>query len=157
GGYTPEDVARALPDPALWLYRGPDAWFGEVPLLEGVGFRPPKGWPGLEMALGVGPLTTALAVVGLWRGRGRAYVAAALLASAAAVVRMTALWLPGREAPLALYRLLVPYLPGGLAIRAPGRVVFVLLAVYGLGLALFLEGRRAGVVAVVVVVCVLEQ
>jgi hypothetical protein len=157
GGYTPEDVARALPDPSIWFYRGPDAWFGEVPLLEAVGVRPPKGWPGLEMALGVGPLTTVLAAVGLWRARGRPYLAAALLASAAAVVLMTALWLPGEEAPLALYRLLVPYMPGGRAVRAPGRVVFVLLAVYGLGLALFLQGRRAWVVAVVAAVCVLEQ
>jgi hypothetical protein len=160
-----EAVGLALPNPALWVSRGPECWVGVTRGLVALGVLPKDPWPGGEAALGIGVITTALAGLGLWRERRHPFVRLLSLIALTVVVCFTVVWFPDRPGGpgKSLYAWVFPLLPAAGAVRAPGRVVLLLLIPAGVGLACL--ARRpvawwrwpAGWVVLVGVVCWLEQ
>jgi hypothetical protein len=116
-----DEVATMIPRPWSWFYLGPHSiahgWMSRLPLFD--------AGPGeAELRVGMGWLTTALGVAGLWFGRRRR--ATALIAWTAGVLVVATTSFFG----LAPWKLVYLYLPGGGAIRAVGRVsLLVCLAV----------------------------
>jgi hypothetical protein len=160
GLYPYEQAGHGLPNPAQWFSRGPDCWFSVTGGLVALGALARNPWPGGELALGIGPVTTVLALLGLLRERRRPAVRVLLLASATLVVCFSVLWFP--ESPglpgQSLYRFLFPLLPGAGAIRVPGRIILLLLIPAAVGLAYFLQRWPGWAVALAVLaVCLLEQ
>src|SRR5207302_2608983 len=94
--------ALALPNPALYLSRGHEAWLSATSALVALGVLSSSPWPGGELALGVGVVTTALAVLGLWRGRRRPFVRVLALTALTLFVLVNVWWFPpapGRPGP----------------------------------------------------------
>ena len=110
------------------MYAGTDSWlFGRA-----------AGWSAMhgmtmehELRLGLGFVTPALAVAGLWRRRMRAEVAIVSIVGAA-------LWLLATEyvPDFSVWRAVYEVVPGARAIRAVSRIVLVVLLPLSLGLAL---------------------
>ncbi len=161
GLYPYETAGQSLPNPALWFCRGRDCWFSVAGALTALGALSHNPWPlDGELALGIGPITTALALVGLVREWRRPTVRVLLLASLTLAVCFTVFWWPEKDGDpgKSLYRYLFPLLPAAGAIRVPGRIVFLLLVPAAMGLAYFVQRRpRPGVGLAVLVVCLLEQ
>ncbi len=138
---------------ASWLYMGtPNLVYG---LLQG---SPPfQALPGpVEQQLGVGLVTTAVALWGLWAHRTSNLVRLLAVVGITLVVLSTVF--PGGVAP---WRWVHAVFPGAGAIRAPARsgVVLLLPLALGFGLALSrLEGRgRFLLAAALLAVCAIEQ
>jgi hypothetical protein len=145
-------VSILLPHGQSWLYIGPDSWWYQ-PLARLPGFeRLPV--PG-EQQLGVGALTTVVALVGLWGARRRPVVAL-MLGIAVALVLLSTQWGPASSA----WHWFHTWVPGAAGIRAVSRIGILVLIAWAAGLALAIDrlGERSTVAAVVLAVaCVLEQ
>jgi hypothetical protein len=161
GAFPADALAGTPPVPLWWLNRGPDAWLSVTRLLVRLGWLRHDPWPPEEFALGVGPLTTLLALAGLWRGRRLPLAGLALAATLTTLLLFTTLWpgdpATGRLPESAYRRLILPVVPGAGAVRVQGRVGLVLLLPLGLGLALALRRLRPAWLAVCCLVCLLEQ
>jgi hypothetical protein len=146
GLYSYEAVALALPNPALWWSRG-ECWLSVTRGLVALGVLPGDPWPGGECALGIGPVTTVLVVFGLWRARRLRQVRLLALGALTLLLLFTVFWFPAEPGGpgKTLYALVFPLLPAAGAVRAPGRVILVLLIPAALGLAYALQdcGRRS--------------
>src|SRR5262249_25460216 len=94
--------------------------------------------------LGVGLATTILAVYGLLRERDQPGVRVLLVCSGALIVLAT--MLPGGHS---LWRILYDFLPGAKAIRAVGRIAFVLLIPASIGVAFVFDRASQRLPAVV--------
>lgn len=146
------EIATALPRPASWLYLGRSSWvYGG--LMDAGMFRA-LPHPFVHI-MGFGVVTPAVALWGLWQGRGRPLPRLLLLVSLTLVVWTTIL-----PSGATLWRLAYEVVPGAKAIRAVTRVAFLLLLPASVGLALAAERlKRRGwwVVAIVALACVAEQ
>lgn len=150
-----------VPRPMSWLAMGPrnllyGGWYRELP----------KALQSPPHQNGVGPLTFALALLGLWWARRRRGVS--LIVLAVATLFVVSVRLPG---DLSLWPLVHAYVPGAAAIRAVGRIGMVLLVPVAIGLAAFVDrlsevaGRQRGLRALAVgalavglcIVCYAEQ
>jgi hypothetical protein len=142
--YPYEAVGQGLPNPAVWLSRGPECWVGVTRGLVGLGVLSENPWPGGESARGIGVVTTVLAGLGLWRQRRRPFVQLLSLMTLTLLACFTVVWFP--DAPdkpgKSLYAWVFPLLPGAGAVRAPGRLVLLLLVPAAVGLA-YLAARPA--------------
>jgi hypothetical protein len=141
-----------LPHGQSWLYIGPDSWW-YAPLARLPGFeRLPV--PG-EQQLGVGALTTVVALVGLWRARGRPVVAL-ILGTGVALVLLSTQWGRGSSA----WHWLHTWVPGAAGIRAVSRLGILVLIAWAAGLSLAIDrlGERSHLAAALLALaCVLEQ
>ena len=148
-----DESARSLPSWRSWLYLGPYSWLYRWQFhLDAL--RPPG--QDQEQRLGVGLLTSVVAIVGLVRHRRHAAIRLAGLVSLTLVLALTA-WPLGQH----VWDLLHRVVPGAAAIRAPSRVGMLLLLPVSWGVAWLVEDvRRAGqraVLALLLVACALEQ
>ena len=126
-----------VPRPASWLLMGPrHPWYGWLQVAGGP-FADLRGPPHSN---GVGLLTTALAIVGLYGAWKRRSVRLLVLVVVTLIVATTVL--PGGYSG---WRLAYDYLPGAAALRAVARIGMITLLPLSLGIALFfgrLEQRR---------------
>ena len=140
-------VLSGLPTPWAWFLIDETSWlYGWVPFLRAVPGKP--GW----FQLGVGFLTPALGVWGLWRMRRSPIGYFILVAAAALAVLATAV------GPVTLWYVVYFGVPGGAAVRAGFRVCLLVLFALSAGAACFVhERKRLWVAAALALVCVLEQ
>jgi hypothetical protein len=160
GMYPYKMVGTWLPHPGLWLSRGHECWLSPERALAALGAPPHELWPTGEQALGIGPLTTVLVVLGLVREWRSPVVRVLLLASLTLVVVFTVFWFPDEpDGPgKSLYAWVFPYLPASGAIRVPARIVLLLLIPAAVGLSCALQRwPRPAVALGVLLVCALEQ
>lgn len=145
------EVALSLPNWGSWLFPGErNLVYGSLSDSQLFTFTTAPS----QHSNGVGFLTLALALFGLWQGRRRASV------RVASVTLLVLLLLSTRLGDLALWRLLYEGLPGARAIRYVARIGMYLPLVAGLGLALALEaaGRRSAWLALALgALCLGEQ
>ncbi|HEX6533007.1 MAG TPA: hypothetical protein VF041_00335 [Gemmatimonadaceae bacterium] len=134
-------VLPFLPRPASWVYLGVESrmygWlapyhpFASIPM-------------GHEQRLGLGLVTSAVVVAGLWRGRARPLARLMALASIT-IVLVATLW-PGE---VTAWRIVYAVVPGASALRAISRIALMLLVPAAVGVALFADAiparRPAGV------------
>ena len=145
-------LASFMPTPASWLYMGRDNWMYDT-LWRGAHFT--LSMP-QEQQLGLGLVTTALVIWGLWSAR-RTPLGILLAATGAALVLCTTVF-PGHHTA---WPLIFHWVPGARALRAISRVGLVLLVPASVGIALFFQQaldarwRIAAVLAALVVM--LEQ
>ena len=136
-----------------WFNPGPDSWWYGGLVRRLAGLRTQSG----EQQLGVGLLTTLMALVGLWRARHRDAVMV-LAATALVLILLTTQLGPWRmSSPWTLVSAVVP---GANAIRAVSRAGLVVLVAWAAGLALAVDGlgrRSAWAAAGVAALCLLEQ
>lgn len=142
-------VVPMLPSPVSWLYPGPGSLLygrlaGAAPYRE-----LPYAW---EKVAGIGLVTLAASLAGLWRIRRMPLGRVCLLVGTALLLLTTDF---GGGA--SLWRTVAGVVPGGAAIRAVSRVALVLLVPAAIGLAAWLEGRSRRAVAVLVPLMALEQ
>lgn len=141
-----------LPEPASWLFTGWSSWW----------YLGTSNWPAFaaldrpwEQALGIGPLTTAVALAGLWRARERPWARVATIAAALAILLVTR-W-PGG---FSLWTGLRSIVPGAESVRSMPRVAFVLLPLAAAGFALAvaaLQRRSRRAALLLTALCLLEQ
>jgi hypothetical protein len=130
-----DEIEIFLPRPASWLYSGADHWlYGGLS-----GIQPFTSIPTLnsEHAIGLGPATTVLAILGLWNLRRTAL--GRMLGAVAATLFALTLLLPGGASLWALVYLVVP---GAGAIRAVARVSLILLLPAAAGAAAVVDESR---------------
>ena len=143
----------ALPRPVSWLLMGP-----RHPLY---GWLQRRDGPFFELrqthhSHGVGPVTTALALIGIyWAWKRRSVRLLALVVGS--LVVLTTLYPGGYSG----WRLIYEYLPGAAALRAVGRIGMIALLPLSLGAAMFFgrlqrQGRWV-LMAVLAAVMVAEQ
>ncbi len=131
GGHNYQtEVATTLIPPQAWLYPGPFSviyrslcrlsMFAQLPIP-------------LEQSLGMGLLTTGVAIGGLWRNRQR--MAIILLAIVGIVIIGLITEIDGHSLWWFVYR----FIPGGTAIRVPGRLGLLLAFPIAAGVALFFD------------------
>jgi hypothetical protein len=145
-------IEPMVPGVAAWTYLGPESWwYGWL-----ADVRP---WTSLtdsgyqhELQLGLGFITTAIVVVGLWIGRRNTKIA--LIGLAAAVVAISVTRLSDSIVP---WRMLLHLVPGAFAIRAVSRIALLLLIPAGIGVACFLSRQRAAAALFFGIVCMGEQ
>jgi len=110
-----------------------------------------------EQRLGMGLLTTALGVAGLWYRRREAGVRLVALAG------LTLFVLALNAGGITAWRMVYEVVPGAKAIRAVARIGLVVLIPMGLGLAISVDrlvrngGFRAVVALVLAILCLFEQ
>lgn len=147
--YPVESVPR-LPS---WVLMGPGhPWYGWLQ-------RPGGPLPQITQphhSLGVGPLTTGLALIGLyWARRWRSVRLMALVVGSWFVLATT---FPGG---FSAWHVFYEYLPGAAAIRAVGRIGMITVLPLALGVASFFsrlaERRRWALVTVLAVLFIAEQ
>lgn len=146
------EVSLMLPRWSSWLDLGPGSWLYASQMNLAPFKDLPMEW---EHRLGVGLLTSVLALSGLWIHRHRPL--ARVLAVISLVFLAASLHGPGG---FTLWHLVHEYVPGGAAIRAVSRMGVVALIPVSIGLALAMDHlrRRCAVVALVMAaVCLLEQ
>lgn len=128
------EVAPGMPVPQSWIFVGPqNLFYGR--LMDSAWFtaaRTPEG------SLGVGLVTTAIAIAGLWWAR-RERAAALIALTAAVLVVLATVWPPGWSA----WRLVHEIVPGAAAIRAVARIGLLVLLALALGFATAVERLRA--------------
>jgi hypothetical protein len=145
------EAIAMLPTMQSWLYTGPDSWlYGwarKTALFSGLSME-------YEHRIGVGLITTALLLTGLYLARHRAAVRLALLVSLPLILAIT--MFPGG---VTAWEYLFPYIPGAGAIRGVSRIGLVLLLPASLGLAMFFDRSRLPKWALflLLVLCVVEQ
>lgn len=128
---TYENVMMYLPRVWSWIYLGRESWqYGWMYNFAAIHDTP----EGHEHRLGVGLLTTVIAVVGLWLARRRPIVQL-LCAVAITIVLLTTIWPNGMSAWILVYHVV----PGAAAIRGVSRIALVLLIPAAVGVALFTE------------------
>ncbi len=118
---------------ALDLLPAPLSWFngGDFnPIYRAAGAIPLLHLPNGELALGFGFFTPVLALFGLWRLRNDTAIRIISLTGIILVLLVTRL-----TPEFSLWSYVAHLLPGAYAIRAPGRVIFLLLLPAALGLA----------------------
>lgn len=133
-----------------WFYLGPGSWIyfwqDQLNLFRNLPMKH-------EHQIGMGLLTTAIAVAGLfsfWKNRWVPFIA---LCATTLFVMVT--FFPGEFTP---WRYLHPFIPAAKAIRALSRVGLLMLIPAALGVALFLQKRKAVWTAVpVAFLCAVEQ
>lgn len=134
-------VLPFLPRPASWVYLGVESrMYGWL-----VEYHPFATIPmGHEQRLGLGLVTTAIALAGLWRARARPLARLLALVSIT-IVLIATLW-PGE---LTAWRIVYAVVPGASALRAISRIGLMLLVPAAVGVALFADAiparRPAGV------------
>lgn len=147
-----ENALEFMPDLASWAYMGPRSWLygwtSDWSWFEGI----PGEW---EQRLGVGLLTTALALAGLWSARRDPRVRYLALVGACLFVLTTSVW------GFTAWRVVFEYFPAAQAVRGVCRVGLLLLIPIALGVSIALtsigaSGRR-GLAAALGVLAVLEQ
>lgn len=145
------EIATMLPRPQSWLYLGPDSWLyhrlATLPLFHTIPMEH-------EQRIGLGLVTTACAIAGLWWARRRLPVALLAL-TALTLVILTTCWPGGWTVWWLIYRVV----PGAGAVRAVSRVGLVLLIPAAVGVALFIHRwrRRRVVTAAAILLVLLEQ
>jgi hypothetical protein len=157
GWQEPEWIEWGIPALTAWGSRGEESWFNLPNALAALGVAPALAWPQGEHALGIGPITTALVILGLWRQRREPVVRVLIVVSLAWLVAVTSVG-PPDDRPWSLWRWLYPSIPAAAAVRAVGRVVLLLLLPAAVGLAGFVHTtRRPRLAALLLVLCALEQ
>jgi len=150
-------VEHNLPRWASWVFPGSThAWYGGV-----------RSWPmfqflhGNQHAHGLGVMTLAVAVVGLWLGRHRLLVRAVAFTTLVGLVLFSE-WPFGET----VWRAIHTWVPGAGSIRYPGRIGSLLLIPGAVGVAVavaaLMGGKaaargRATAAAVLVVAMMIEQ
>jgi len=120
--------AALLPRLASWVLMGQThPWYGWLQQRGGPFFQTRAA----VHSNGVGPITTLVAMIGLYWGRGRKGVRLLVIMAAALMLMSTVF--PGG---FTFWRHVYDYLPGANALRAVGRIGLVLLLPLGLGVAL---------------------
>jgi hypothetical protein len=146
-----ESIEAGLPTPRTWCSMGTGSWlygwlrpFEPSHVVEGA-----RG----EHLMGIGLITTAVAVVGLLRRRASVFPLLLLLAGCS-VVALTTNLSPG----VSCWRLVHSLVPGAAALRAITRIGLLLLLPASIGVALFVHHcKRSWVAVAVVLLCILEQ
>jgi len=136
-----------------WLNPGPDSWWYGALVRRLPGLRTQTG----EQELGVGLVTTGVALAGLWWARHRP-VARVLAVTAALLVVLGTQLGPWRGA--SPWNAVAALLPGAAAIRAVPRLGLLVLLAWAAGLALAVDAaRRRGwwAAALLGLGCLLEQ
>ena len=134
-----------MPEGMSWLAMGPGSW-----LFQGTRFAAPG-----EVAVGLGWVTLCLALAGFWLARRRSWAPPVLAASFTLAVLATRF--PGG---VTAWPLLLPWFPGGAAIRAVWRVALILLVPCTVGVAIAVDRvrrRRPAAAAILALACLLEQ
>lgn len=150
-GWSNETGLRPmLPHLLSWVYMGgrsvPYFWLNRTGLFNGLPGEP-------EERLGIGLLTAACALVGLWKGRENPWVRLAALLTLALVLLTTEF--PGG---FSLWYAVQDVVPGARALRIVARAGLLLVVIAGLGIALFLERRpRSFLALALVAACIGEQ
>lgn len=150
------EVTTMLPRVQSWLYLGRFSllygWLHQFPLFN----RLPLFW---EHEIGLGLVTSAIVLVGLWQNRRDPRVVFITLVAASVVLAITLF--PGG---VTLWRVVYFLVPGAKAMRGMTRIALMLLIPASIGAALFVDwasrsAHRLGrvAVAIVVVVCLGEQ
>ena len=123
-----------MPHVLSWLYMGgrsvPYFWLNRTGLFNGLPGEP-------EERLGLGLITTVCAAVGLWKGRENPWVRLAAILALALVILTTEF--PGG---FSLWNAVRAVVPGAKALRIVARAGVLLVVAAGLGLSLFIEGKR---------------
>ena len=131
GEVTFDDIEAGVPHLQSWLFLGQTSrlygWMSRVSLWQRLAIPH-------EHSLGVGFLTTAVAIAGLYRNRG---IPAVGIASATALLTIAITTAFPRN--LAVWPYLYRILPGAAAIRALSRIGLVVAIVVALGVAGFLQ------------------
>ena len=131
---TFENAREFMPALASWAYLGPSSWlYGWTSEWEWFQELPGE-W---EQRLGIGLLTTALALGGLWRARRDPRVRYFVLVGACLFVLSTSIW------GLSLWRVVYEFFPAAKAVRGVSRVGMMLLIPIALGVSLMLTSLRA--------------
>jgi hypothetical protein len=134
GFRTYSNVTWYLPRVWSWIYLGLESrqygWMYQIPAIRNTA-------EGHEHRLGIGLLTTAVVVVGLWLARRR-QVVQLLCAVAITIVLLATVWPNGWSAWITVYH----GVPGAAAIRAVSRIALVLLIPAGVGAAVLAERLR---------------
>src|SRR5262249_14839208 len=122
-GYQSDFLARwGIPYLTSWWSRGEESWFNLTNALVALGVLGRNPWPRGEHALGLGPVTYAVVLVGVWRLRRRPPAGVLLGAALTLFVCVSSV------APdVSLWRFLYPYVPAGAALRAVCRLALLLL------------------------------
>jgi hypothetical protein len=111
--------------------------------------------PNPNHAIGLGFVTAAFSLIGLWHHRRSAWIRVLLWASAGLIVLATVV------GDVSLWKLVYACVPGGKAVRAVGRIGIVMLLPAAVGLTLYFERLRSrgrtALLALVVLVCFAEQ
>ncbi len=140
------DVRGFLPWAQSWLYQGPHNWlYGR---LAGLHLFTQQSFEG-EQRLGLGPVTTIVLLVGLWRARARPWVQVVGLTSFSILALTTT---HGHVSP---WQVVMAVVPGANSIRAVGRIALLLLIPAGLGLASVAKARPG--LWAMLLLCLLEQ
>jgi hypothetical protein len=127
-------VESMLPRPASWLYVGGGNWlYGRLAGLDVFRAIPTER----EQRLGLGLVTPAVALYGLWVARRRVPVRLMVLTAATLVVLST-VWAPGLSLWPAVFRVV----PGASALRAVARVGMMLLVPAAFGVAITAQRAR---------------
>jgi hypothetical protein len=149
-GYAPADfVFSLLPRVYSWIYMGPHNWLyrwqAHMEPFQSLSMDQ-------EHRLGLGLITTALVLAGLYLERRRPVVRV-MLPVAAILVAAVTVWPNG----FSLWPILAPWMPAGGAVRAPGRVMLLLLIPVSAGFAFTLDRLRNRGAIVALAVCIFEQ
>jgi hypothetical protein len=138
---TYDNVTWYLPRIWSWIYLGRESWqYGWMYTFPAIRSTP----QGQEHRLGVGLVTTVVAVIGLWLARRRPVVQL-LCAVAITIVLLATIWPNGMSAWMVVYHVV----PGAAAIRGVSRIGLVLLIPAGVGAALLAERLRGQPLALV--------
>jgi hypothetical protein len=143
------EIVHMVPRPQSWFYVGHSSWWygwqDALPLFRDL---PARG----EHAVGLGLLTTTLAVVGLVKARGALWVRLLCLCALTLLLALT--MLPGE---VTAWQLLHRVVPGGGAVRAISRAGLMLAIPACVGVALLLARLDRRVAAALALACALEQ
>ena len=148
-----KEISFSLPTPRSWLYLGPDSWLygwtAKWPFFESI--APLEH----EQRLGLGLLTTAVALAGLFRRRHARPVALMILISASLLL------ISVKVQSLSLWKVVFLYVPGGNAIRAVSRAGLFFLFPLSIGFASFFElllrNKRLRIAGLLAFLCFIEQ
>ncbi len=150
GMRTYTNVTWYLPRLWSWVFLGSESryygWMYRFPAIHNT----PEGQ---EHRLGIGLITTTIAIAGLWLGRRRPVVQI-LSVTGMTVVLLSTIWPNGASLWVIVYHLV----PGAAAIRGVSRIALMLLIPAGAGAALFAERfRRRAVVVALAAVCIANE
>ena len=127
-----EEVTMLLPRLQSWFYLGRfNVMYGWLH-----SFRAFSGLPRLwEHEIGLGLVTSAIVIIGLWQGRRDPRIR--LFGLIAATIALAITLLPGG---LTVWRIVYDVVPGAKAMRAMTRIALLLLIPASIGAALFVDG-----------------
>src|SRR5262249_26581387 len=155
GYQSDEELRWGIPFVTSWWSRGRESWFNFTNLLVALGLIENNPWPQGEHALGLGPVTSAVVFLGIWRLRRHRLVVILVAAAVTLLVCTTAV------APdVSLWQYLYPFIPAASAMRALGRLALLMLIPAALCAAWAVQElatRRPRLALVIVLLCVLEQ